>query len=100
GISPLTPSSPTRRSSDLLVRLEALARVELEEVVEEALVSGRPPGRAVLRRIPEEAERVERALPGLLARDVAALDADRVSCQSKSDRKSTRLNSSHVKTSY
>src|SRR5690606_41401407 len=90
-------SFPTRRSSDLILRVEAarpaeaVLRAEATRPVEVRAVAGasRPPqlARSVTKSI-----RVERA--GLPIRPAAT------PARVKIDRKSTRLNSSHVKISY
>ena len=64
---------------------EALAGFLIEEVVEEALVAGHAGLARALRGLPEKAERRERALGCLGARDVAALGADAVARQPEPD---------------
>ena len=57
---------------------EALARFHVQEVVKESAVTGRPPGVSALRSFGKKPQGREHALPCLITRDVAALDADRV----------------------
>ena len=64
---------------------EALAGFLVEEMVEEALVAGHAGLARALRGLPEKAERGQRALGRLGARDVAALGADAVARQPKPD---------------
>jgi len=59
-------------------------------VVEEAVIAGHAFGARALRRAFEEAKRHERALHGLIARDVAALDADAVGGEPETDRSNAR----------
>src|SRR5205814_9048858 len=75
-----------RRELDLL---EPLSRVHVEEVIAEAVVAGRAGRRGVLGRGPEEAQRLDNALPGLVARDVGALHAGRVGGEGEGDRRDT-----------
>ena len=63
-----------RRELDLLV---AGPRVHIEEVIKEPVVAGRGGGR-VLTRGPEEPQGSDHPLTCLVARDVPALDANRV----------------------
>src|SRR5690606_41852655 len=87
-------SFPTRRSSDLLARFEARPGY----VTERAENGAGAPGRAVDLRPGSLREHA-----GEVRRDAAAGDvAERVhgSGHVLEDRKSTRLNSSHVKISY
>ena len=63
--------------------LEAEARLHVEEVVEESLVTGDVRRLRTLRRVVHEAQRGERARRGVGARDISALDADRVRRQSE-----------------
>ncbi len=55
-------------------------------MIEKSVVTAHAFGARALRRAFEETQRRERALRGLLARDVAALDADAVGGQSEADR--------------
>ena len=63
----------------------ARAVLHVEEVVEEAPAAGRAGGLRPLRGVQEKAERRERPLGGLLAGDVAALDADAVGREPEPD---------------
>ena len=64
---------------------EPLTSVHVEEVVEEAAVAGRALSGLALRRVPEKAERGERAASGLGSGDVAALDADGIGREREAD---------------
>src|SRR5690606_41813749 len=79
-------SLPTRRSSDLIARHLAEEQISLESIVQRrpngSAHGGDDPGRAA-------------PVPVITARIVAAMRA-----AVRPDRKSTRLNSSHVKISY
>src|SRR5690606_39924298 len=79
------PSSPTRRSSDLVVAEGPLT----------AGGSQRPPPAALQPGL-QLAGYLGLRLPALLP----ILGRHRTACQRRLDRKSTRLNSSHVKISY
>jgi len=68
----------------------ARAGLEVEEVVVEAVIARHAFGARALRRAFEETERRQRAVDGLLARDVAALDADAVRRQREADRGDAR----------
>ena len=70
--------------------LEARAGRRIEEVVEEPAVAGGTPGRGVLARGPEEAQRVAHARRRLLAGHVAALGADRVGGEREARRPDAR----------
>ena len=79
-----------------LAVVEALARLHVEEVIEEALVAGRATAVGTLRRAAEEAERRKHPLPRRLARDITALDADRISSQPEADRGHTGKRRSRI----
>ncbi len=68
----------------------ARAGLEIEEVIEEPVIAGHAFDTSALRRAFEEAQRRERALHGLIARHVAALDADAVRRQRETDRGDAR----------
>jgi len=59
-------------------------------VIEKAVITGDIARRGILRCGPEEAQRGERAVGGLRARNPAVLDADRVRCQREADRGNAR----------
>ena len=61
-----------------LAVLEALPRLHVEEMIEKALVSRHSILMRALGRVVQEAERRQHALARVLARHVAALDADRI----------------------
>src|SRR5262249_45589217 len=63
------------------------AGVHLEEVIEEPAVTGHALGARALRQIAQEAQRQQRARARLLARHIAALDADAVGRQRETDRR-------------
>src|SRR5690349_8559848 len=64
----------------------ARAGLEIEEMVEKSVIAAHAFAARALRRTFEEAQRGERALRRLFARDVTAFDADAVSGQSEADR--------------
>src|SRR6185312_8197898 len=66
---------------------EAASALHVDEVVEEAAVTGHAGGRVALRRSREEAERVERALTRVGPADPPALGAYRISVERKADRR-------------
>ena len=69
-----------------LAVLEPLAGLHVQEVIEEAAGDPVMPARlGALRRVGEEPQRRQHALPRLLARDVATLDADRIRREPKAD---------------
>ncbi len=70
-----------------LDRLEARAGLHVEEVVEETLVAGPAPCLRPGRRRGEEAQRGEHPRPRLLARHVAALDADGIGGEPEAHRR-------------
>src|SRR5690606_39738705 len=90
---PALPSFPTRRSSDLL-RAVAEAREEHAHLLAGRVLRLVEDDERVVERAPaHERERRHLDLPALLEL-LGALEIEHV------DRKSTRLNSSHVKISY
>src|SRR5690606_41269565 len=91
------PSSPTRRSSDLEVELGALHQVARDD--------DQRAHRANDAHVSQPRNRMfhERTLPGhwpQLASDNKIRSTRRDFMRDQEDRKSTRLNSSHVKISY
>src|SRR5690606_41917966 len=91
------PSFPTRRSSDLFGRTigyaQLIEQVDIERVRQRGVECyGLPAGFQVCAQpmLHEVGESVAKPLSGRIIADVAG----------KQDRKSTRLNSSHVKSSY
>src|SRR5207302_11454204 len=97
---PARPSFPTRRSSDLLRTVDAVVASpmfglndELEGVLYGLRQSrGRGPGNKI--------SQFEAQLVQLLAAAVGTNLARGEATRTRTDRKSTRLNSSHVKISY
>src|SRR5690606_41170057 len=86
-LTPPFPSFSTRRSSDL----ESLARADAVQAREQASHPGQVIGRFEFRRAPAAA-RIQRVAKARMREQAASADHQ--------DRKSTRLNSSHVKISY
>src|SRR5690606_40974769 len=90
---PVLTSFPTRRSSDLGVHLQvAVAGVGLAGAMLHGQQAVALDGH--VQRPPGEAQRAGGQV------DAVVLDARHVPAEAYTDRKSTRLNSSHVKTSY
>src|SRR5699024_11578686 len=91
-------SFPTRRSSDL----EAAERLkqtkqEAQQIIEDAKSAGAKQERAIIEAAYKEAERIKQSAQEEIEREKEkAINA----LQDKVDRKSTRLNSSHVSRSY
>src|SRR5690606_41388285 len=97
---PSLPAFPTRRSSDLLEEVEGIlpgARVYAKNISGDGLQSGKqlPLGPALLGRVLDGSGKPLDGLPSPDTTETGALIT-----QPFKDRKSTRLNSSHVKISY
>src|SRR6266576_39616 len=73
-----------------LDRLEAAARLHVEEVIEKASIACGVRAGRVLRGGPEELQCLESAVGSLAARDPVVLDADRIRRQRKADRGDAR----------
>jgi hypothetical protein len=85
-------ASARRRSSDSAASLpsklgaaETVAGLHVEKVIEKSLVAGDASGLRALRCFVEEAQGGQGSLARLLARDPAALHADRVSAEAEAD---------------
>ena len=68
----------------------ARAGAHVEEMVEEALVSGHAVRACALWRVPQEAQRGQHALAGVGPCDVAALDTDRIRSKAEADSRDAR----------
>src|SRR5690606_39641231 len=94
----LAPSPPPRRSSDLDDRERHDGRAAARPPAERGALRGRLPGRLAHAVDALDADRG--GALALRARGTAAALAPHVRHPVRVDRKSTRLNSSHVKSSY
>src|SRR5207253_10055353 len=90
------PSFPTRRSSDLVVVFAPAGAMGVRENIDLDTLAPLPLGRARIHRTGSDLTVVA---VGHLVHDAIAI-ADELADEASIDRKSTRLNSSHVAISY
>src|SRR5439155_25493674 len=93
-------SFPTRRSSDLLRHAEILEAVAGRGRVHHERVPRRPPALPARRLVPDLPDRHQLLQPGRGGDEVLVDLALEDGAEGAEDRKSTRLNSSHVAISY